>query len=110
MALRIRLARGGSTHDAHYKVVVMEKTKQRDGKAVDIIGHYHPNFHDEKRFHIDVEKLSKWIGFGAKPSDVIVRLGLQNGIKILEKFAVKHVKGKNYGKSKKEIKTANTAA
>jgi small subunit ribosomal protein S16 len=110
MALRIRLARGGSVHDAHYKVVVIESTKQRDGQAVDIIGHYHPNFHNEKRLQIDVEKLSKWLGFGAKPTDVIVRLGLNQGIKMFEKFSVKHIQGKNYGKSKKEIKAQNSAS
>lgn len=104
MALKIRLTRGGSTHDAHYRIVVMEGTKQRDGKAVDVIGHYHPNYHNEQRINIDVEKLNKWISNGAKPTEVIVKLGLKEGITLLEKFVVKHTQGKNYGKTKKEIK------
>ena len=104
MALKIRLTRGGSTHDAHYRIVVMESTKQRDGKAVDVIGHYHPNYHNEQRINIDIEKLNKWISNGAKPTEVIVKLGLKEGITLLEKFIVKHTQGKNYGKTKKEIK------
>lgn len=110
MSLKIRLARGGSTHDAHYKIVVIESTKQRDGEAVDIIGHYHPNFHNEKRILIEADKLDKWIKCGAKPTDVVVRLGIKQGIKNLEKFVVKRTKGKNYGKSKKEVKAGSVAA
>ena len=106
MALKIRLARGGATHDAHYKIVVVESTKQRDGQAVDVIGHYHPNYHNEQRFIINAEKLNKWTSFGAKPTQVIVRLGLKNGISSLEKFAVKHTHGKTYGKTRKELKNA----
>ena len=105
MALKIRLARGGSTHDAHYKVVVIESTRQRDGRAVDIIGHYHPNLHNEKRFVIEADKLDKWLSNGAKPTETVVRLGLKEGVKILEKFVVKHVQGEKYKKSKKELKS-----
>lgn len=105
MSLKIRLARGGSKKDAHYKVVVIESTKSRDGKAVDIIGHYHPNIHDDKnRFVINAKKVEKWISCGAIPTDVIVRLGLKNGLSSLEKFSVKRIKGVNFGKSRKEIK------
>ncbi len=109
MALKIRLSRGGSTHDAHYKIVVIENTKSRDGQAVDIIGHYHPNFHNENRLVIDAEKINKWIDNGAKPTEVVVRLGMQCGIKTLEKFVVKHGESKNKGKSKKAIKAEQSA-
>ena len=108
MALRIRLARGGSTHDAHYKIVVIENTKSRDGQAVEIIGHYHPNFHNENRLVVDAEKINKWIACGATPSETITRLCLAQGIKSLEKFVVKRTKSKNYGKTKKEIKASET--
>lgn len=105
MSLKIRLARGGAKKDAHYKVVVIESTRSRDGKAVDIIGHYHPNVHDEeKRFVINAEKVDKWLSCGAIPTEVIVRLGLKKGLSNLQKFAVKRTKGANFGKSKKEIK------
>lgn len=104
MALKIRLARGGSTHDAHYKIVVIENTKARDGQATDIIGHYHPNVHNENRVVIDVEKLNKWIANGAKPTETVVRLGLAQGLDFLAKFAPKHGESKNKGKTKKQIK------
>ena len=109
MALKIRLARGGSTHDAHYKIVVIENTKSRDGQATDIIGHYHPNVHNENRIVIDAEKLNKWISNGAKPTETVARLGISQGFKVLEKFVPKHGESKNKGKTKKEVKAEKSA-
>ena len=109
MALKIRLSRGGSTHDAHYKIVVIESTKSRDGQATDIIGHYHPNVHNENRVVINAEKLNKWISNGAKPTETVVRLGLSQGISVLEKFVSKHGESKNKGKTKKEIKAEKSS-
>ena len=107
--LRIRLTRGGSKKDAHYKIVVIEKTRKRDGRAADIIGHYHPNVHSENRFVIDAGKLDKWIAVGAIPSDVVVRLCLKNGFDVVKKFEVKHVEGANFKKTRKEVKAAASA-
>ena len=105
MALKIRLSRGGSKKDAHYKIVVTENTKSRDGEAVDVIGHYHPRVKDEeKRVVVDAEKFNKWISNGAKPTEVVVRLLITKGFSDLQKFVVKRTQGKNFGKSKKEIK------
>ncbi len=107
MALKIRLSRGGSKKDAHYKIVVTENTKSRDGEAVDIIGHYHPRVKDgEKRVVVDAEKFNKWISNGAKPTEVVVRLLIAMGFDNLQKFVIKHTQGKNFGKSKKETKEA----
>ena len=107
MALKIRLSRGGAKKDAHYKIVVIESTKSRDGEAVEVVGHYHPRVKDEeKRVVVDAEKLNKWISNGAKPTEVVVRLLLAKGFSDLQKFVVKRTQGKNFGKSKKEIKEA----
>ena len=108
--LKVRLARGGSKKNAHYKVVVIESTKSRDGKAVDIIGNYHPGVHTDEaqRFVIDAEKLNKWIAVGAQPTQTIVRLCLKNGAKVVEKFVAVHGESKNKGKTRKEIKAEAT--
>ena len=105
MALKIRLARGGSKKDAHYKVVVLENTKSRDGKESDIIGHYHPNVHEEgKRFVIEAEKLNKWISNGAIPTEAIARLCVSSGIESMKKYIPLHGESKNKGIKKKDIK------
>ena len=109
MALKIRLSRGGSKGDAHYRIVVSESTKSRDGQAVEILGHYHPNVHDDaKRFVIDADKVAKWISLGAKPTEVVARLCVKNGLSSVGKFVITHVKSKNYGKSKKEIRAESS--
>ncbi len=110
MSLKIRLSRGGSKGDAHYRIVVVENKKSRDGQAVEIIGHYHPNVHDDtKRFVIDASKVDKWVSLGAKPTEVIARLCVKNGLSSLEKFVVKHPQSKNFKKSKKQIKAEASA-
>ena len=110
MALKIRLARGGSTHDAHYKIVVLENTKARDGKATAIIGHYHPNVHEDgKRFVIEAEQLNKWLANGAKPTESVAKLCVKNGFDEMKKYLPKHGESKNKGKTKKEIKAETTA-
>ena len=107
MALKIRLSRGGAKKDAHYKIVVIESTKSRDGEAVEVVGHYHPRVKDEeKRVVVDADKLNKWVSNGAKPTEVVVRLLLAKGFSELQKFVIKRTQGKNFGKSKKEIKEA----
>lgn len=110
MALKIRLARGGSTHDAHYKIVVLESTKARDGKATAIIGHYHPNVHEDgKRFVIEAEQLNKWLSNGAKPTESVAKLCVKNGIDEMKKYLPKHGESKNKGKTKKEVKAEASA-
>ena len=108
MSLKVRLARGGSKKDAHYKVVVLENTKSRDGKACDIIGHYHPNNHEDgKRFIIDAVRLEKWISNGAKLTETVARLCIKNGMTGLEKYLPKHGESKNKGIKKKDRQKTN---
>ena len=105
MSLKIRLSRGGSKKDAHYKIVVLENTKSRDGKATDIIGHYHPNVEEaEKRFVIEAGKLDKWLSFGALPTETLARLCVRSGIKSMEKYIPVHGESKNKGIKKKDRK------
>jgi small subunit ribosomal protein S16 len=63
MSLKIRLARGGSTHRPYYNVVVADSRSARDGRFIEKIGAYNPLLakDDEKRFIIDVEKAKAWI-------------------------------------------------
>jgi small subunit ribosomal protein S16 len=65
--LRIRLKKTGMRKQPSYKIVVMDSRKPRDGKSIDILGHYAPQRKD-KPLTLDMEKVDKWIKVGAKPT------------------------------------------
>ena len=68
--LTIRLARYGKKKKPFYRVVVIEKTRPRDGRFVEIVGTYDPL----KKPHavtLNTERVKYWIGCGAQPSDTV---------------------------------------
>ena len=71
--LRIRLARTGARNQPSYRVVVADSRKPRDGKFVEIIGHYNPR-EDPPLVVIDEKKAKKWIEMGAQPSEAVKRM------------------------------------
>ena len=71
--LRIRLTRTGARNQPSYRVVVADSRKPRDGKFVEILGHYNPR-QDPPLVVIDREKAQKWIEVGAQPSDAVKRM------------------------------------
>lgn len=77
--LAIRLMRTGKIHAPHYRIVVQEKRSKLNGKAIDIVGHYHPASAD-KQLVIDKEKAQEWLSKGAQPSDTVTNLFVKEGI------------------------------
>jgi len=75
MALKIRLARGGSKKRPFYSVVVADSRMPRDGRFIEKIGTYDPRLpkDSDSRVQIDGEKAVAWIAKGAKPSDRVGR-------------------------------------
>ena len=82
MSLKIRLARGGSTHRPYYNIVVADSRSARDGRFIEKIGAYNPLLgkEDEKRFTVDIEKAKAWIAKGAQPTDRVARHLAKAGI------------------------------
>lgn len=72
MAVKIRLARMGAKKKPYYRVVVADERNARDGRFIEVIGHYKPV--GEKSIEIDAEKAQEWIKKGAKPTDTVARL------------------------------------
>jgi len=68
--LAIRLSRTGSKKRAHYRVVVVEHSKARDSRFVEILGHYDPRA-VPAIVRVDRERIDHWIKAGARPSDTI---------------------------------------
>jgi len=75
--LAIRLARFGSKKAPTYRVVVIEKDRARDSRAVEVVGHYNPCT-EPAAVVIDHERLQFWIKNGAQPTDVVKRLVRNN--------------------------------
>jgi small subunit ribosomal protein S16 len=70
MALRIKLARGGSAHNPIYRIVVGEARVKRDGKFVEWIGTYSPKA-ARGQLKLNLDRADYWIGVGAKPTDTV---------------------------------------
>ena len=68
MAVRIRLRRVGRKKQPHYRIVVADSTSPRDGRFVEIIGHYHPR-QAENSLEVQAERANHWLDHGALPSD-----------------------------------------
>lgn len=75
MALKIRLARGGSKKRPFYSVVVADSRAPRDGRFIEKIGTYDPRLpkDSESRVQIKAEKAAEWIAKGAKPTERVAR-------------------------------------
>jgi small subunit ribosomal protein S16 len=88
--VKIRLRRMGRRNKPFYRVVVANSHSPRDGKFIDIIGHYNP-LTDPPTVSIDDEKALKWLGYGAQPTDTV--RSLFNKLGIMDK--VKPTSGQN---------------
>lgn len=71
--LMIRLARVGARKQPHYRVVVIEKDRARNGRSVEVVGTYNPRTNpasvDFKRDRIDY-----WTKNGAQLSETVAKL------------------------------------
>jgi small subunit ribosomal protein S16 len=68
--LSIRLRRAGTTKKPHYRVVVADSRDWRDGRFVEVLGHYDPR-RSPAVVKIDAERARYWIGKGARPSETV---------------------------------------
>jgi len=68
--LAIRLRRTGSTKRPYYRVVVTDSRAWRDGRFVEVLGHYDPRAQPAV-VKIDSERAQHWLKKGAKPSETV---------------------------------------
>jgi small subunit ribosomal protein S16 len=66
----IRLARFGKKKKPFYRVVVIEKTRPRNGRVVELVGTYDP-LKKPADLKLNAERIKHWIGVGAQPSDTV---------------------------------------
>lgn len=75
--LMIRLARFGAKKKPFYRVVVIEKERARNGRNLEVLGHYNPLVKPAKVL-LKHDRLDYWVKNGAQLSDTVQRLVKNN--------------------------------
>lgn len=75
MAMKIRLARGGSKKRPFYRVVAADSRMPRDGRFIEKLGTYNPLLpkDSEERVKLDLDRVKHWLSEGAQPTDRVSR-------------------------------------
>ncbi|AXT27026.1 30S ribosomal protein S16 [Ruegeria sp. AD91A] len=76
MAMKIRLARGGSKKRPFYRIVAADSRMPRDGRFIEKLGTYNPLLpkDSEERVKMNMERIQYWLDQGAQPTDRIARM------------------------------------
>ncbi len=82
--VRIRLRRTGLKGQPSYRIVVADKESPRDGRFLEILGHYNPRT-EPATLEVSEDRVYDWLGKGAQPSESVAQLFKTAGI--LDRFA-----------------------
>ena len=76
MAMKIRLARGGSNKRPYYSIVATDSRMPRDGRFIEKLGTYAPLLpkDSEERVKMNMERVQHWLSQGAQPTDRVQRM------------------------------------
>jgi small subunit ribosomal protein S16 len=77
--VKIRLRRMGAKKQPTYRFVVADARSPRDGRFIEILGHYNPRT-EPKTLVVDQDKVKQWLAKGAQPSDPVRRLFAELGL------------------------------
>ena len=82
MAMKIRLARGGSKKRPFYRIVAADSRMPRDGRYIERLGTYNPLLpkDSEERVKMDLDRIKHWMDQGAQPTDRIARFLEATGV------------------------------
>ena len=70
MAVAIRLRREGARNHPFYRIAVADQRSPRDGKVIELIGHYDPKQAGDN-YKIDLSRAEYWLSVGARPSQTV---------------------------------------
>ena len=70
MAVAIRLRREGARNHPFYRITVADQRCPRDGKFIELIGHYDPKQAGDN-YKIDLTRAEYWLSVGARPSQTV---------------------------------------
>jgi len=81
--VRIRLRRVGSRNQASYRVVVADKESPRDGRFIEVVGHYNPRT-EPSTIVLKDDRIFYWLSVGAQPTEAVA--GLFEQTKLWERY------------------------
>ena len=76
----IRLKRFGTLKKPFHRIIVIDKTRARDGKPIETLGYYDPKT-EPANVKVDKARAEYWLGVGATPSAIVRTLLKKQGIK-----------------------------
>ena len=79
MSVKIRLRRMGATKRPSYRLDVADSTSPRDGRFIEIVGHYNPLV-EPAEVVVKADRIRHWLSVGAKPTDTVERLLKKSGV------------------------------
>ena len=79
MAVKIRLRRIGAKKQPAYRIVIADARAPRDGRFIEIIGHYNP-LTDPAEVVINSERALHWLRNGAQPTEIVQRMLVKAGV------------------------------
>lgn len=79
MAVRIRLRRIGKKKQPQYRLVAADSAAPRDGRFLEVIGHYNPRV-DPPAVSVKEDRALWWLRQGAQPSDTARSLLTKTGV------------------------------
>jgi small subunit ribosomal protein S16 len=82
MALKIRLARGGSKKRPYYHIVLADARSPRDGRFLENLGSWNPMLakDNDARIKLDSDRIKHWLDQGAQPTDRVLRFLNEAGL------------------------------
>jgi small subunit ribosomal protein S16 len=92
MAVKIRLRRMGAKKQPSYRLVAADEGAPRDGRFLEIVGHYNP-LTNPATITVNEERILYWLGQGARPSDGAARVLSRTALK--ERLGLKVKKPQN---------------
>jgi len=73
LVLMIRLSRMGARKQPHYRIVVIEKARARNGRPVEVVGTYNPRTNPAS-IEMKRERVDYWVSKGAQMSERVNKL------------------------------------
>ncbi len=77
--IKLRLRRMGAKKQPSYRIVAADSKKPRDGRFIEIVGHYDPKS-DPYTLRVDEDRAKYWLDNGAQPTETVRALLVKSGV------------------------------
>jgi small subunit ribosomal protein S16 len=78
--VKLRMTRTGRNKYVAFRLVACDSRSPRDGRHIEILGHYDPHKKDHPKLTFNKERVEHWLGVGAQPSTLVWSLLRKAGI------------------------------